>query len=52
MKLELTLQETQALLECINTTIQHSQNAINAAARLLPIVQKLTAAQDQPPAGD
>lgn len=45
--MNLTSEEKQILIECINQTIKTSQNAIQAAATLIPIVQKLQA-KDEP----
>lgn len=47
---DLTPEDKQALLECINIAIGDAANRINAAAKLLPIVQKLVPKQEPEPA--
>ena len=46
---DLSPEDKQAILECINVAIQQAPNAINAAAKLLPIVQKLTTEKPSEP---
>ena len=45
--MNLTNEEKQILIECINQTIKTSHNAIQAAATLIPIVQKLQVKDEQ-----
>ena len=45
--MNLTNEEKQLLIECINQTIKTSGNAIQAAAALIPLVQKLQAKDEQ-----
>ena len=45
--MNLSEQEKQILIECINQTIKTSPNAIQTAATLIPLVQKLQA-KDEP----
>ena len=47
IQMTLTNEEKQILIECINQTIKTSPNAIQTAATLIPLVQKLQA-KDEP----
>jgi hypothetical protein len=42
MQVELSDEDRDNLLNCINTAIKAAPNAINASAQLMPLVAKLT----------
>lgn len=46
MQLEITEDEKQMLLHCINTTIKTAANAMLAASELLPLAAKIEAATE------
>jgi len=46
MKLELTKEEQQQLLMCIESAVKHAANSLQAASILLPLASKIQAASD------
>jgi hypothetical protein len=51
MQIELTKDEQQLLLACIDSAVKHAPNSLQAAVQIMPLVQKIAEAkQDEPTA--
>ena len=47
MQLEITKDEQQQLLACIEAAVRSAPNSLNAAALLLPLAQKISQLRDE-----